>query len=97
METKRLPVTIQKLDGVTDIKIDSFVVVSEIEPYSGYLITHWKMVKPDYKSYRYDATREINPKVIVEVNDIEFGKDDITWMTDWHTAYMHVRFNDEEY
>ena len=95
METKRLPITIQKLDGVTNIQIDSFVVVSEIKPYSGYLVTHWKMKKPDYN--KFDATREINPKVIVEVNDIVFEKDKTTWETDWHTAYMHVRFNDEEY
>ena len=96
-ETKQLPITIQELDGVTEIAIDSFVLVNEIEPYSGYLVTHWKMVKPDYNSHKWNATREINPQVIVEVEDIQFEKDKFSWQTDWHNAYMHVRFNNEEY
>lgn len=40
-ENARLPLTIQKLPGVTDISIDSMVVTNNVEPYSAYLVTTW--------------------------------------------------------
>ena len=43
-ERKGLPVTIQKMDGVSNIVIDSIVIVNNADPYYGYLVITWDVM-----------------------------------------------------
>ena len=93
-ESKELPMTVQKLEGVKEIKIDSLVVVNNTEPYYGYLVTTWKMEK-EYRDYRkYGETYEINPQVNVEVRDITVKGSKYSWRTNWYGAYTDIKYDD---
>lgn len=93
-ETKRLPMTIQKLEGVREVKIDSLVIVNNAEPYAGYLVTEWKMLK-EYDDFdRMGETYEINPKVNVEVRNITIKGRQYSWEINWYGAYSDIRYDD---
>ncbi len=93
-ETKELPMTVQKLEGVKEIVIDSLVIVNNTEPYYGYLVTSWKMEK-EYRDYeRYGKTHEINPQVNVEVREINIKGSKYSWQTNWFGAYTDIKYDD---
>ena len=81
-ENAELPVTIQKLSDVRDIKIDSLVITSDIKPYSGYLVTQWK----------YDTWNKkgLKKQVYVEVNNIRVHNKSITWYSNWIGAKLSL-------
>jgi len=86
-ESNRLPLTIQKYDGIKRIKIDSLVFINDSEPYSGYLITTWDIYEErGFKSYQL-----VTKKVNVEVRDIRCMDDKVEWYTEWYDAYRYAR------
>ena len=93
VETERLPLTIQECDGVNNIRIDSIVIINNVEPYSGYLVTTWDIEKEKYMGYRegYKSLQE-SKTVYVEVNDIEINLRSYTWKTDWFGAYINAKY-----
>lgn len=93
-ESKELPMTVQKLEGVKEISIDSLVIVNNTEPYYGYLVTTWKMEKEYHDYKRYGETYEINPQVNVEVREINVKGSKFSWKTNWFGAYMDIKYDD---
>ena len=93
VEAERLPLTIQKCDGVNDIRIDSIVIINNVEPYSGYLVTTWDIEKEEYMGYPkgYQTIQE-SKTIYVEVNDIEINLRSYTWKTDWFGAYINMKY-----
>lgn len=86
-ESNRLPLTIQKYDGIRRIRIDSLVFINDSEPYSGYLITTWDIYEErGFKSYQL-----VTKKVNVEVRDIRCMDDKVEWYTEWYDAYSYAR------
>ena len=86
-ESNRLPLTIQKYDGIRRIRIDSLVFINDSEPYSGYLITTWDIYEErGFKSYQL-----VTKKVNVEVRDIRCMDDKVEWYTEWYDAYRYAR------
>lgn len=81
-ENAVLPVTIQKMSDVHDIKIDSLVITNDIKPYSGYLVTQWK----------YDTwnRKGLKKQVYVEVNNIRVHNRTITWNSNWLGAKLSL-------
>lgn len=103
VETKRLPLTIQKLDNVNDIRIDSIVIINNVEPYSGYLVTTWVIEKEDDWDTDWDSdwndnwdkpvgrrTKQETKTVYVEVNNIQSNTEDYSWKTNWFGAYVDI-------
>ena len=86
--------TVQKLKGVKEIKIDSLVIVNNTEPYYGYLVTTWKMEKEYHDYKRYGETYEINPQVNVEVREINVKGSKFSWKTNWFGAYTDIKYDD---
>ena len=74
-ELSRLPMTIQKLSDVNDIKIDSLVITNNVEPYQGYLVTQWKFDTWSRKGQK--------KQVLVEVTDIHVDDKTVSWKTNW--------------
>lgn len=81
-ELSQLPMTIQKLSDVNDVKIDSLVLTNNVEPYHGYMVTQW-----NYNTYR---KKNIQKQVLVEVTDITCSKEKITWKSDWLGANLSL-------
>lgn len=81
-ERVQLPMTIQKLGDVNDIKIDSLVLTNNVEPYHGYMVTQW-----NYNTY---SKKNIKKQVLVEVTDITCTQDKITWQSNWLGAKISV-------
>ena len=92
VETQRLPLTIQKCDNVNDIRIDSIVIINNVEPYSGYLVTSWDIEEEeldwDLPGYR---TKQETKTVYVEVSNIKTDFKGYTWETNWFGAYINTK------
>lgn len=82
-ERGRLPLTIQSLDKVSNITIDSIVILNNINPHHGYLVTTW-----DYQTYSFNDLE--TKTVYVEIDSLMIDKEDFSWKTDWPRAYMEV-------
>ncbi len=93
-ESKELPMTVQKLEGVKEISIDSLVIVNNTEPYYGYLVTTWKMKKKYHDYKQYGETYEINLPVNVEVREISVKGSKFSWRTNWFGAYTDIKYDD---
>ena len=81
-ERAQLPLTIQKLDDVNDVVIDSLVLTNNVEPYQGYLVTQWS-----YKPY---GKKSVKKQVLVEVSNITCTPDKNTWNSNWLGAYLSI-------
>ena len=81
-ERVQLPMTIQKLSDVNDVKIDSLVLTNNVEPYQGYMVTQW-----NYNTYR---KKNIQKQVLVEVTDITCTKEQVTWNSNWLGAMLSL-------
>ena len=93
VETERLPLTIQECEGVNDIRIDSIVIINNVEPYSGYLVTTWDIEEEKYMGIRGGLKSFQESKTVyVEVNDIEINLRSYTWKTDWFGAYINMKY-----
>ena len=84
-ERGRLPLTIQSLDKVSNITIDSIVILNNINPHHGYLVTTW-----DYKAYSFSALE--TKTVYVEIDSLMIDKKSCFWRTNWPGAYYSVLF-----
>ena len=72
----QVPLIVQQLYFVDDIKVDSMRIFVDQEPMSGYLYTTW-------------TTKGISTPIIVNVTDIHRSKEAkgyIEWMADWESA-----------
>ena len=94
-EKADLPLNIQSFRNVHDITIDDFVFTSNIEPYSGYMVTTWDFdEKQDLATSEWLANGCENKyirkqkQVYIEVNNITTQKDNVTWYSNWQAAYM---------
>lgn len=94
-EKADLPLSIQSFRNVHDITIDDFVFTSNIEPYSGYMVTTWDFdEKQDLSTSEWLANGCENKyirkqkQVYIEVNNITTQKDNVTWYSNWQAAYM---------
>lgn len=94
-EKADLPLNIQSFRNVHDITIDDFVFTSNIEPYSGYMVTTWDFdEKQDLSTSEWLANGCENKyirkqkQVYIEVNNITTQKDNVTWYSNWQAAYM---------
>lgn len=97
-ENKGLPMTIQKLEGVKNITIDSIVVVNNTDPYYGYLVTTWEIYERHEnnqrefsKSYELYSYKLVQKQVNVEVKDIHGLGTKFEWKTNWPDAYLYAR------
>lgn len=81
-ERAQLPMTIQNLNDVSNVVIDSLVLTNNVEPYQGYLVTHW-----DYNAY---GKRGKNKQVLVEVSNISVSENKITWQSNWLGAKLSL-------
>ena len=82
-ERGRLPLLLQHFDEVTDITIDSIVILNNINPHHGYLVTTWEYKKLFSNSPETET-------VYVEIDSLMIGKEDFSWKTDWPRAYLEV-------
>ena len=94
-EKADLPLSIQSFKNVYNITIDDFVFTSNIEPYSGYMVTTWDFdEKQDLSTSEWLANGCENKyirkqkQVYIEVNNITTQKDNVTWYSNWQAAYM---------
>lgn len=94
-EKADLPLNIQSFRNVHDITIDNFVFTSNIEPYSGYMVTTWDFdEKQDLSTSEWlangceDKYIRKQKQVYIEVNNITIQKDNVTWYSNWQAAYM---------
>lgn len=84
----QVPLLVQQLYFIDDIKADSMRIIVDQEPMSGYLYTTW-------------TTKGISTPIIVDVTDIHRSKEAkgyIEWTADWESAgkayIMNTLFND---
>lgn len=96
-ETNSLPMTIQKMEGVISISIDSMVIVNNADPYFGYLVTTWDVNEKHVNSYEehrrtneYYSYKRVQKKMNVEVRDIHVKGRKYEWRTDWISAYLQA-------
>lgn len=96
-EKADLPLNIQSFRNVHDITIDDFVFTSNIEPYSGYMITTWDFdEKQDLSPNEWAANNykdkyiRKQKKVYIEVSNIITRKNNITWYSNWQAAYINA-------
>ena len=94
-EKADLPLNIQSFRNVHDITIDDFVFTSNIEPYSGYMVTTWDFdEKQDLSTSEWLANGCENKyirkqkQVYIEVNNITTQKDNVPWYSNWQADYM---------
>ena len=97
-ENKGLPMTIQKLEGVKNITIDSMVIVNNTDPYYGYMATTWEIYERHENNHReFSRTYElysyklVQKQVNVEVKDIHGLGTKFEWKTNWPDAYLYAR------
>ena len=81
-EQQRLPLTVQQLSDVKEIKIDSLVLTNNVEPYQGYLVTQWK--------YDTWSKKGLKKQVLVEVSNIQVDNKTISWNTNWLGASLSL-------
>lgn len=96
-ETNGLPMTIQKMEGVISISIDSMVIVNNVDPYYGYLVTSWDVNEKHVNSYEehrrtneYYSYKRVQKRMNVEVRDIHVKGRKYEWRTDWGSAYLQA-------
>lgn len=84
----QVPLLVQQLYIIDDIKVDSMRIIVDQEPMSGYLYTTW-------------TTKDISIPIIVDVTDIHRSKESkgyIEWTADWESAgkayIMNTLFGD---
>lgn len=84
----QVPLLVQQLYFIDDIKVDSMRIIVAQEPMSGYLYTTW-------------TTKGISTPIIVDVTDIHRSKEAkgyIEWTADWESAgkayVMNTLFGD---
>ena len=89
-EKADLPLNIQSFRNVHDITIDDFVFTSNIEPYSGYMVTTWDFdEKQDLSTSEWLANGCENKyirkqkQVYIEVNNITTQKDNVNEYSKW--------------
>ena len=100
-ETKGLPMTIQKMEGVHSITIDSMVIINNADPYYGYLVTTWDVEEEHQNSFNeYRKTQElysykrVQKKMNVEVTGIHKTGRKYEWLTNWANAYIQATRDD---
>ena len=95
-ENANLPLTKQNMDNVNSIKIDSLVITTNIEPYSGYLVTTWniteqvEMSAQEWAANGYkDKFVKKNKVVYVEISNIRAKSNgEVSWNNNWTSAYL---------
>lgn len=97
-ENANLPLTKQNMDNVNSIKIDSLVITTETEPYSGYLVTTWNIterIDMDVHEWAANNYRDKYVKkskvVYVEISDIHTKPNgEVSWSNNWTSAYISI-------
>lgn len=97
-ENADLPLTKQSLNKVNSIKIDSLVITTNIEPYSGYLVTTWNITeKVDMSAQEWAANGykdkyvKENKVVYVEISNIRAKSNgEVSWNNNWTSAYLSI-------
>lgn len=97
-ENADLPLTKQSMDKVNSIKIDSLVITTNIEPYSGYLVTTWNITeKVDMSAQEWAANGykdkyvKENKVVYVEISNIRAKSNgEVSWNNNWTSAYLSI-------
>lgn len=97
-ENANLPLTKQDMDNVNSIKIDSLVITTNIEPYSGYLVTTWniteqvEMSAQEWAANGYkDKFVKKNKVVYVEISNIRAKSNgEVSWNNNWTSAYLSI-------
>lgn len=97
-ENANLPLTKQSMDKVNSIKIDSLVITTNIEPYSGYLVTTWNITeKVDMSAQEWAANGykdkyvKRNKVVYVEISNIKAKSNgEVSWNNNWTSAYLSI-------
>lgn len=84
-ERGRLPLTIQSLDKVSNITIDSIVILNNINPHHGFLVTTW-----DYKEYSFSDLE--TKTVYVGIDSLMIDGNSFSWRTNWPEAYYSVLY-----
>ena len=84
-ERGRLPLIVQSLDKVSNITIDSIVILNNINPHHGYLVTTW-----DYKTFSFSDLE--TKTVYVEIDSLMIDGNSFSWRTNWPGAYYSVLF-----
>lgn len=95
-ENANLPLTKQSMDNVNSIKIDSLVITTNIEPYSGYLVTTWNITEQvemnaqEWAANGYkDKFVKKNKVVYVEISNIRAKSNgEVSWNNNWTSAYL---------
>lgn len=95
-ENANLPLTKQNMDNVNSIKIDSLVITTNIEPYSGYLVTTWNITEQvemnaqEWAANGYkDKYVKKNKVVYVEISNIRAkANGEVSWNNNWTSAYL---------
>ena len=98
-ENANLPLTKQEMNEVNSIKIDSLVITTNKEPYSGYLVTTWNITKKvdlsvdEWAANGYkDKYVKKNKVVYVEIKNIIAKENgEVTWNNNWTSAYFSIR------
>ena len=84
-ERGRLPLTIQNFYNVSNITIDSVVILNNINPHHGYLVTTW-----DYQTFSFSDSE--TKTVYVEIDSLMIDRKSYFWRTNWPGAYYSVLF-----
>ena len=101
-ETNGLPMTIQKMEGVVSITIDTLIFINNTEPYYGYLVTTWDVnerhtnsTKEFIRTDELYSYKRVQKKLNVEVTDVhKSGYRHFQWRTNWVDAYIQAREGD---
>lgn len=95
-ENANLPLTKQNMDNVNSITIDSLVITTNVEPYSGYLVTTWNITeRVDMNAQEWadngykDKYVKKNKVVYVEISNIRAkANGEVSWNNNWTSAYI---------
>lgn len=95
-ENANLPLTKQNMDNVNSITIDSLVITTNVEPYSGYLVTTWNITeRVDMNAQEWTANGykdkyvKKNKVVYVEISNIRAkANGEVSWNNNWTSAYI---------
>ena len=95
-ENANLPLTKQNMDNVNSITIDSLVITTNVEPYSGYLVTTWNITeRVDMNAQEWAANGykdkyvKKNKVVYVEISNIRAkANGEVSWNNNWTSAYI---------
>ena len=100
-ERAELPLRIQEFEHVHNITIDSLVLTSTAEPYSGYLVTTWDLDEQQPQNARQWAANGYKDKFIRKTKEVYVGVmyvylDHSQWFSHWEEAYFQVKESDDE-